>query len=289
MLDATPICISVLAHNEAARIGACLGSLPLGAPDVTIHVIVNGSTDATAAIANDIAAAAANMRVHVYAEGGKARSWNRFLFDDLDGFHETHIFVDGDAEVVPGSIHALKSTLDFAPGANAASALPMNGRGAARYQKAMRQDHGLFGDLYALRGDFLRRMKAQGIRLPDDVIGDDGLICAMAKTDLARETDWHEARVAVCMGAGFLCAPVRALSPRSWHMQYRRMIAYSIRHFQNAMISRIMRDSGPGGLPRLLSDIYRRELPGLHPRARPEWFWFDRLALKRMAQMMEPI
>lgn len=289
MSNAAPFCIAVLAHNEEARIATCLHSLPLGDAGVAIHVLVNGSGDATAAIASAIAASASNMHVHIYDEAGKARSWNRFLFDELDAFHETHIFVDGDAEIVPGSIRALGSTLDFEPRANAASALPMNGRNAARYQRAMRRDHGLFGDLYALRGDFLRRMKAQGIRLPDDAIGDDGLICAMAKTDLGDESHWRSERVAVCLGAGFLCAPVTMLSPRSWRMQYRRMVTYSMRHFQNAMISRIMRDSGPQGLPRLLSDIYRRELPGLQPRVRPEWFWFDRLALKRMAATVEPV
>lgn len=282
------ICIAVLAHNEAARIAACLNSLPLGEREVAIHVIVNGSTDATAAIAGGVAAAARNVHVHIYREGGKARSWNRFLFDDLKGFHETHIFVDGDAEIVPGSIEALKAALQSKPNANAASALPMNGRKANYYQQAMRREHGLFGDLYALRGNFLQRMKQAGIRLPDDVIGDDGLICAMAKTDLADESQWNDYRVAVCEEAGFLCAPVSAFSPQSWHMQYRRMVNYSVRHYQNAMISRIMRDTGPMGLPRLLSDIYRRELPGMQPRGRPELFWFDRLALKRMAQAVEP-
>lgn len=283
------ICIAVLAHNEEARIAACLNSLPLGEKHVAIHVIVNGSTDATAAIAGGVAAATRNVMVHIFREGGKARSWNRFLFDELDGFHETHIFVDGDAEIVPGSIEALKLALKAKPRANAASGLPMNGRKMAYYQQAMRREHGLFGDLYAVRGDFLQRMKQGDIRLPDDVIGDDGLICAMAKTDLGDESHWNDYRVAVCEGAGFLCTPVSALSPKSWRMQYRRMINYSVRHYQNAMISRIMRDTGPKGLPRLLSDIYRRELPGMQPRVRPELFWFDRLALKRMAQAVEPV
>lgn len=283
------ICIAVLAHNEEARIAACLNSLPLGEKDVAIHVLVNGSNDATAAIAGGVAAAARNVTVHIFREGGKARSWNRFLFDELDGFHETHIFVDGDAEIVPGSIEALKLALKAKPRANAASGLPMNGRKMAYYQQAMRREHGLFGDLYAVRGDFLQRMKQGYIRLPDDVIGDDGLICAMAKTDLGDESQWNDYRVAVCDAAGFLCAPVSALSPVSWRMQYRRMINYSVRHYQNAMISRIMRDTGAKGLPRLLSDIYRRELPGMQPRGRPELFWFDRLALKRMARAVEPV
>lgn len=289
MIARPSVCITVLAHNEQARIAACLNSLPLSESGVTIHVLVNGSSDATAAIASGIAAAAHNMTVHIYKQGGKARSWNRFLFDELDAFHETHIFVDGDAEILPGSMSALAATLEKNPTANAASGLPMNGRKAAYYQQIMRRDRGLFGDLYALRGDFLLRMKAAGIRLPDDVIGDDGLICAMAKTDLADESQWQNARVAICEGAGFLCAPVSPLSPATWHMQYRRMINYSIRHFQNAMISRIMRDRGPLGLPQLMADIYRRELPGMKPRMQPELFWFDRLALQRMAQAVQPI
>ncbi len=288
MTSLPPICIAVLAHNEAARIAACLNSLPLNDASVAIHVIVNGSTDATAAIAGGVAAAVHNVQVHIYREGGKARSWNRFLFDELDGFHESHIFIDGDAEITPGSIEALRKALKQKPQANAASGLPMNGRKMDHYQQVMRREHGLFGDLYALRGDFLKRMKAAGIRLPDDVIGEDGLICAMAKTDLAAESNWNDYRVAVCEGAGFFCAPVSTISPQSWRMQYRRMVSYSIRHYQNLMISRIMRDTGPKGLPRLLSDIYRRELPGMEPRSQPALFWFDRLALKRMAQAVEP-
>jgi hypothetical protein len=69
------------------------------------------------------------VRVHIYSEGGKARSWNRFLFDDLTGFHETHIFVDGDAEIMSGSIDALHlRAWEQKHGANAASGMPMNGR-----------------------------------------------------------------------------------------------------------------------------------------------------------------
>jgi glycosyltransferase involved in cell wall biosynthesis len=283
-----PICIVVLAHNEEARIATCLASLPLGDPGVAIHVVVNGSTDATAAIVKEIAVQVPNLDLHIYEEGGKARSWSRFLFDELAVLHDVHVFVDGDAEVIPGSIAALAATLTQNPQANAASALPMNGRNVAAYQQGLREEHGLFGDLYALTGDFLHRMKAGGIRLPDDLIGDDGLICALAKTDLGNENNWHDERVAVCEQAGFLCAPADLLSPKSWHMQYRRMINYSVRHFQNRMISRIMRDTGPKGLPRRLAEIYRRELPGLSPRPEPQLYFFDTIALRRMANMVEP-
>lgn len=287
MMVGAPICVAVLAHNEEARIATCLASLPLGDPDVAIHVIVNGSTDATAMIAQAMAARANNVAVHVYRTGGKARSWNRFLFDELNAFHRFHIFVDGDAQLLPGSVAALAAILEGNPTANAAAGLPMNGRRVAVYQQQMRRDHGLFGDLYALRGSFLARMKDMAIRLPDDVIGDDGLICALAKTDLADESHWDDTRVVVCEQAGFLCAPVRLASPSSWRMQYRRMVNYSVRHFQNRMISTIMRESGPAGLPRLMVELYPDALPDMHPRRDFRFGWFDRIALAKMARAIE--
>ena len=276
------ICITVLAYNEEGRIATCLKSLPLNNDNVAIHVVVNGSSDSTAKIARQIAGGASNVMVHEYAEGGKARSWNRFIFGDLPQVHDAHVFVDGDAEVLPGSINALASTLANSPEANAASGLPMNGRKAEHYREMIRRDHGIFGDLYALSGEFVRRMRAGGIKLPEDVVGDDGLICAMAKTDLADESNWLDARVAVCEDAGFLCAPVAAFDPKSWLMQYRRMVNYSVRHFQNGMITPIMRADGPAKLPTRLADLYGETLPRLRPRSHPQLYWFDRAALRRM-------
>jgi glycosyltransferase involved in cell wall biosynthesis len=284
MSISAPICITVLAHNEAARIAVCLNSLPLSDAGVAIHVVVNGSSDATANIARAIAAKTSNLSVHEYAEGGKARSWNRFLFDELSDFHGTHVFVDGDAEVVPGSVAAMAAMLHDIPAANAISAMPNNGRKMHYYREAMRRRHGLFGDLYALRGSFLARMKGKGIRLPDDLVGDDGLIGALAKTDLGDERDWRDSRVVTCEAAGFLCEPVSLLNPVSWRMQYRRMISYSTRHFQNRLVSNIMRSTGPSGLPRQMASLYADNLPVLMPRAEFPAYWFDRIALRRMRE-----
>jgi glycosyltransferase involved in cell wall biosynthesis len=278
------ICVIILAHNEEARISACLQSLPLADADISFHVVVNGSTDGTARIAQGFADRHDNLELHVFEQGGKARSWNRILFDELPDFHAVHVFVDGDAEIAPGSIQSLAATLAAASHANAAAALPLNGRKVAAYQAQLRREHGLFGDLYALRGSFLARMKAASIRLPDDVIGDDGLVCALAKTDLADESCWDDQRVAVCESAGFFCAPVSLWSPSSWRMQFRRMINYSVRHFQNIIISQLMRAKCPAVLPRRLSALYADAMPTMRPRGGLAHMLFDRLALRRMAR-----
>lgn len=274
-----PIVVTVLAHNEERRIATCLASLPLDTPDVAVHVVVNGSTDSTAQIARGFT----GVTVHEYAEGGKSRSWNRFVLDSAELEAETYIFVDGDAEVQPGSVAALARALADNPTANAAAGLPCNGRQASYYREMIMRDHNMFGDLYALRGNFVARMRARGIRLPDDLVGDDGLLAAFAKTDLENESHWDDARVAPCPDAGFLCEPTR-LNPASLSIQYRRMINYAVRHFQNRIVSDIMRGEGPVGLPRQLSSLYPQYLPQFTPRAHPAWWWFDRLALKRMAE-----
>jgi hypothetical protein len=279
MTDVAAITIAVLAHNEERRIGACLGSLRQAPAEAAVHVVVNGSTDGTAAIARAVAGGRPNWFVHEYEEAGKARSWNRFLFGELAAFSPVHVFVDGDAEVAPGSVEALAAALAADAHANAASAVPLNGRNAAAYRRELIAGHGLFGDLYALRGGLLARMKARRLRLPVDLVGDDSLVGAVAKTDLGPEAQWDDSRVVPVPEAGFHCESP-ALTPAGIRLQHRRLVSYSVRHFQNRIVSQLMRETGPDALPERLADLYPDWLPRFAPR--PRHWWFDRLALARI-------
>jgi hypothetical protein len=145
----------------------------------------------------------------------------------------------------------------------------------------MIRTNGMFGDLYALRGEFLERMRVSAVRLPNDLIGEDSLLGALAKTDLADIKSWQDTRIVPCTEAGFLCEPVRLISPSGLSLQYRRMINYSVRYFQNKIISSIM-STGPAGLPRKLSDTYSEWIDRFKPRRNVKWWWFDRVALQRM-------
>jgi len=284
-IDIPSVCFAVLAHNEERRIACCLFSLLSEAQGAPIHVIVNGSNDRTAEIARAIPAS--NIVVHVIEEAGKSRNWNRFAFDMGQDFYDVHVFVDGDVEVRQGSVAALVAALSHDPFANVAGAMPLNGRRAERYRSEMRAQRGIFGALYAVRGSFLRRMKDKNIRLPDDLIGDDGLIAAMAKTDLETEANWDDRRVAVCEQAGFSCEPVEILRLPTLLNQYRRMKNYAVRRFQNMIISSIMRDRGPTGLPRNLSTLYGNYLDRMTPRRSLFWWHFDTVALHKMRAAMK--
>jgi glycosyltransferase involved in cell wall biosynthesis len=280
-----PVAIVVLAHNEERRIAGCLASLPLGDAGYAIHVVVNGSRDRTAAIVADVAGKHGNLTLHDWPEGGKARSWNRIILDTLTDGHPAVVLVDGDAEVAPGAIRALLAALDENPQADISTALPLNGRRVANYRAAMLAEHGLFGDLHALRGQFVDAMRARGIRLPVDLIGDDGLVGALAKTALGPLADWRDSRIQPVPGAGFSCEPVSLFDLRSWRMQYRRMMNYSTRHFQNQIITDILGTYGPDGLPERLASLYPDYLPRFRARRQISAWWFDRQALRRMAQV----
>lgn len=277
------IAVGIFAHQEERRIGACLASLPLDRADTIFHILVNGSTDCTADRARAAAQGRANVIVHDLAPGGKSRTWNHFVHDLLAGDEGAVILMDGDAEIAGGSIDALVAALAEQPSVNAAAGMPLNGRMAQGYRRQLREDGGLFGDLYALSGSFVNRIRTRGLRLPEDLIGDDGLVAAWAHTGLQSDDAWDRRRVIACEGAGFFCEPVRAWKPATWRMQYRRMINYSVRFFQNRIISDIMQREGPDGLPRRLADLYPAWISRFSPRAGPTG-WFDRRALQRMRQ-----
>ncbi len=277
--------VAIFAHNEERRIAACLASLPLERQDIAFHLLVNGSSDRTAAIASAVAADRPALTVHVLPAGGKARTWNHFVSAVLPHpAPPTLVFMDGDAELAPGSIDALAQVLADQPGLNAVAGLPLNGRSHIHYQQLIRDEGGLFGDLYALRGAFVDRIRATGLALPDDLVGDDGLLAAWAATDLGTDAEWDRARLGHSDNAGFHCEPVDLLSPRAWRLQYKRMISYAVRHFQDRIISTIMREQGPSGLPASLASLYAERLPDLSPRPGLVNAWFDRLALQRMAR-----
>ncbi|BBF71142.1 glycosyltransferase family A protein [Sphingomonas bisphenolicum] len=275
------VAVAIFAHQEERRIGACLASLPLDRPDTIFHVLVNGTTDATVARARAAAGGRANVIVHDIQAGGKSRTWNHMVHDLLTGSEDAVVFLDGDAQIVAGSIDALAADLAAHPRANAASGMPMNGRMAATYRGTLHSEGGLFGDLYALSGNFVRAIRARGLRLPDDLIGDDGLVASWAHTGLQKDIAWDLAGIVPCDDAGFLCEQVSLARPPTWRMHYKRLVNYSVRFYQNRIVSDIMTREGPVGLPARLASLYSEWLPRFRPRPGLT-AWFDRKALKRM-------
>ena len=274
--------VAIFAHQEERRIAGCINSLPLSSDAFEFHLLVNGTTDRTAAIARSLTSTSPHFHIYDRPDGGKARTWNYFLDHLFDEAAPAVLFVDGDAEVMPGALAAMLETLDRNPGANGVNALPLAGRKQDSYSEQMLADHGLFGALYGLRGAFLKRLKASGVRLPIDLIGDDGLIAALAKTDLRNESHWDKTRIANCPDARFRFEETDWRVPATWGLQWRRLVNYSVRRYQNQIISGIMRGPGPSALPVTMRETYAAHIDSFDIRAR--YAPFDWLAKRRIAR-----
>ena len=84
-----------------------------------------------------------------------------------------------------------------------------------------------------------------------------------------------------CLGAGFYCEP-NPITPEGLRRQAKRMDNYALRHFQNRILSDIMRNEGARMIPTRLASVYSLYLDRLRPRLNPLWFGFDLRALARI-------
>jgi glycosyltransferase involved in cell wall biosynthesis len=275
--------VAVFAHNEEKNIIACLDSLPDAARDCRIeaHVLVNGCTDRTLELVSEYAKEHAWIVVHAVEMGDKANAWNVYVHE-LAPEADTHFFIDGDVEACPNALLNLQAALDRETQALAAAAVPATGRGRAASIRSMLSTRELAGNLYALRGSFLQRLKAARIRMPQGLIGEDSLVGALVKTDLDPGT-WDNRRVAT---DGQACFRFRSLTPFSladWRLYGRRKIRYSLRRFQFLLLRDHFRSVGFRAMPSRIESLYAVTDS---PRLRLTWrglnSLFDWLALRRV-------
>lgn len=251
--------VAVFAHNEARNIVACLDSLRLASTrSIRCHVLANACTDGTEAVVRDYATRNAEVNLVPIDLADKANAWNIFVHDIAPRGTEFCFFIDGDVRATPGSLDQLASALARHPEANGASALPCSGRSLQAFRRDMLREQGLAGNLYALRGDFVQRVREREIRMPLGTVGEDALVGAMLKWDLKQNVPWDDSKVAVAEDAGFEFDPVSFWAAGEWKKYFRRRVRYSIRRYQNKMFGRIIQSAGFQALPRDIRQLYAR-------------------------------
>lgn len=183
--------IGVFAHNEAAGIAAMVAELArqdLSGLDARVVILCNGCTDDTVARAR----AAGAAEVVDLPQGGKSRTWNRFVHDLSRRDADFLIMADADIQMPDaGSMAALAQGLADRPGLAVLNSRPVKdityrpeglslldsiiaaaGGGLDDWQTA------ICGQLYAIRADVARRY-----HLPIGLPVEDGFLRAMVLTD----------------------------------------------------------------------------------------------------------
>ncbi|MEN3952863.1 glycosyltransferase family 2 protein [Iodidimonas sp. SYSU 1G8] len=275
--------LAIFAHNEERGILTCLEHVPAGpgGNDIAVHVLVNGSTDGTAEKARAFAAGRPGVHVHEIAEGGKANAWNLFVHE-LAGEADFYVFHDGDCWMAPEAIDRLGEALSGPHAPNAAAAYPATGRSAAAWHA---NRHGVAGNLYALSGRFVRRLRDRSVRMPKGWIGDDDFVDALAQWDADPPGEMRRERVVQCVEAGFGFESLNPLSPADLDLYRKRLIAYSLRRFQDRMLFAAMREDGLAAIPPDVATLYRRELARCRLQWRGSATLFDWIALRRIRRI----
>ncbi|HEY8609795.1 MAG TPA: glycosyltransferase [Roseomonas sp.] len=239
---------AVFARNEAASIGDCLRALArAGATEAT--VIVNGSTDGSVTVAADaMRQSGLPGRVYEIAFADKSNAINQYLHV-LRPAAEMHVFTDAYAAVSPDSLRRLSARLAD-PQALAAAAVPDSGRSAAAIRQGMMASPGLHGSLFALRGDFVERLAASGLRLPLGLYRGDGLLGSFVMHDLdALGNPWGPPRIAVEPEARWKTRPLRPWRPADLRRHWHRLLQQGRGRLESAAIRHAIYAGGFGALP----------------------------------------
>lgn len=252
--------VMVLAHNEEGQIRQCLDSIYASEPGAKFHIFVmaNGCTDKTEQIVQSYAQEHPEVELVSIAMPDKCNAWNVFIHETAKTIPQQPIyyFMDGDARVGRGSLSAMAQELTTKVEAVASAAVPGSGRSMKRDRQAMLSEGHLVANLYALRGDFVRRLQELGVRLPLGLEGDDGLIGALSKWNLNPQGDWRDDRIAVCERAEFLFDSLSWAKLAHWRGYYKRLVRYARRPYEFELIGRELRRQGLKGLPVKVSDLY---------------------------------
>ena len=259
-MEPTPV--MVLAHNEERHIRACLDSIfaAEGGMRFQVFVMANGCTDATEDIVRKYAAHRPEVHLVSIGFGDKCNAWNVFIHETVPAGcpkREVYFFMDGDARAVPGSFSTMARALAEDEYAHAASAPPASGRNMARDRAELLEDRGLVANLYALRGEFVNRLQRMGVRIPLKLEGDDGLLGALIKWDLAPERkDFDHRRIVPCPTAGFEFEPVSPWRARNWLAYWRRAVRYGRRRYEFQLLRPLLKAQGISALPADITAIY---------------------------------
>jgi glycosyltransferase involved in cell wall biosynthesis len=188
--------IGVFAHNEADCIGRMVARLAaqdiLRASDMAVRVLIlaNGCKDATVAVAQ--ATARAGITVVDLAEGGKSRTWNRFVQTISRPEADVLVFCDADIEFCDaGALQRLVRGLLGRPELWVMNSQPIKDivarpEGLSAQERMIAAASGglddwksaICGQLYAMPAD-----KARRFRLPIGLPVEDGFLRAMVLTD----------------------------------------------------------------------------------------------------------
>ena len=256
--------IAVFAHNEARRIRPALESAAAAASGYPLEIVVlaNGCTDATVDQVRSCAATIPDVTLVEIALADKANAWNitmHELRDALDtSLIDIQFFMDGDVRLLPDALPRLASAFGTAPSVTAVGGMPATGRDIVAWRARMTRNGSLAGNLYALRGEFIRDIRARGVRMPVGLIGEDVFLSWLVEHRLGEGPSPDGApQLLFHVDAEFAFDSLSPLTPSDYRTYIRRKWRYALRSAQIEMLLPLLRQRGMTAMPTHVNELYR--------------------------------
>ncbi len=251
----------------------------------TITVILIGAEDnVREALASAVPAdIIAPLRICSIRLECAANAWNQFVHM-LRPRATIYFFVDGGVLVQPGAFAELAKALCRSPAASAAAAVPSQDQGAAMLDGGHRtKPRGLLDCMpYALRGEFVERLAARGLRLPIGLQHSGRLIGSFVLHDLdAVGSPCMPSRLVVLKGATWT---MQQTSPLRWsrlRQAWNRRVAQVLCRLEDAAIGEIVSIAGFEGLPKFANQLLLDWIARHAPRGRSLFGFLVRRRLRR--------
>lgn len=211
-----------------------------------VDVLINGNR----ALADEIVALAeadtgtrsghlAGLRVWSFDLADKSFAWNTYIHA-LAPNASFVFFVDGYAEFESDALQHLARAFQRNERALAASGVPTLGPSARRLQRTMQTEGGIHGNLYALSGDCLRRLRASNFRLPLGLYRTDPLLGAALCFNLDPPNNvWDASRIAVVPEATWNYPVPKFWRWRDWRSFFKRRMRQAQGDAENSAVRRL--------------------------------------------------
>ncbi|MFQ3190353.1 MAG: glycosyltransferase involved in cell wall biosynthesis [Paraglaciecola sp.] len=233
--------IVMFAHNEEKNIGRSIKSVLDSADGYLnkLYVIANGCTDNTCSEVQKIQLTRSNDQLALVELqlGDKCNAWNQYVHHIADE-SPIHFFVDADVQFVVGSFGRLSQHLANDAEANAAAGLPFSGRNQQQYLDMVKQGRCLFGNCYALKLEFIEKIRRKSFYLPIGLGWIDSAITKIVNRDLQDIPNPKEGRIVYDLESGYRFDSLSLFSKADRQLYINRIVRYRLGKYQEKYLEK---------------------------------------------------
>lgn len=236
--------IVMFAYNEQDNIATSIRSIfdNKGSGLHRFYLIANGCTDGTVKVASQLKKELAfhEFEIVELQVGDKCNAWNHYQHKLAETDIASHFFTDADVRFSDNCFEKMNNQLTNSREETVAIAgFPLSGRNIAFYQSLITDRACFFGNLYGLKGEFIKTIKSRNFRLPLGLNWIDSFLTKAVNTDLNFFNYNLPNRVTYLPGVGYSFDSLSIFKAKDIRLYLKRIARYELGKIQEVYLDNI--------------------------------------------------